>query len=220
VRDGRKFRARNRPGSASGKRFEPRNITSPSGRRSSRETTGQVTLPVGAPDHQSPSACLHGRRQPDPARHSAPVARPSPAPSADTLRASTGPLNPHPPTRPELDLDRAARLRHCETMGDTSAGSGAIATGLNAGICTHSQSCWQHRNNWLMWHPSRARATSEAWRQAPALPRRRTPSRFRRSSTAGPEPAFSNVKGCAQAFAHAGPVVAGRGSPDRDDGKR
>jgi len=37
------------------------------------------------------------------------------------------------------------------TMGDTGAGSAAIATELNAvGICTRSQSCWRHRNNWLV----------------------------------------------------------------------
>jgi hypothetical protein len=47
-------------------------------------------------------------------------------------------------------------------IGNEGAGSAAIVTGLNAaGIRVRSQSCWRHRNNWLVWIPA-ARATSEA----------------------------------------------------------
>src|SRR5258705_7594680 len=82
--------------------------------------------------------------------------------SADTVRASTGPvIRIRPPVATSISIvppgsDTAG------TTGDAGAGSAAIATGLNAaGICTRSQSCWRHRNNWLTWIPA-ARATSEA----------------------------------------------------------
>src|SRR5262245_39368379 len=81
--------------------------------------------------------------------------------SADTVRASTGPvIRIRPPVANSISIvppssDTAG------TTGDAGAGS-ATAIGLNAAaICTRSQSCWRHRNNWLTWIPA-ARATSEA----------------------------------------------------------
>src|SRR5436190_14912603 len=82
--------------------------------------------------------------------------------SADTVRASTGPvIRIRPPVANSISIvppgsDTAG------ITGDAGAGSAAIVTGLNAaGTCARSQSCWRHRNNWLTWIPA-ARATSEA----------------------------------------------------------
>src|SRR5215467_6730839 len=107
------------------------------------------------------------RRQPDPRaardrnhRRRLPCA--SAFISADTVRASTGPvIRIRPPVANSISIEPAASGT-AGTIGNEGAGSAAIVTGLNAaGTCARSQSCWRHRNNWLVWIPA-ARATSEA----------------------------------------------------------
>src|SRR5215470_6174052 len=82
--------------------------------------------------------------------------------SADTVRASTGPvIRIRPPVANSISIEPVGSGT-AGTIGNEGAGSAAIATGLNAaGTCVRSQSCWRHRNNWLVWIPA-ARATSEA----------------------------------------------------------
>src|SRR5215470_9855385 len=82
--------------------------------------------------------------------------------SADTVRASTGPvIRIRPPVANSISIEPAGSGT-AGTIGNEGAGSAAIVTGLNAaGTCARSQSRWRHRNNWLVWIPA-ARATFEA----------------------------------------------------------
>src|ERR1700735_5148731 len=79
--------------------------------------------------------------------------------SANTVEAST---DPEIRIRPPLANSISITPVFSGEVGETAAGSGVTATGLNtAGICIRSQSCWRQRNSWLVWIPA-ARATSEA----------------------------------------------------------
>src|SRR5882672_2993371 len=120
--------------------------------RQTIKALAHVRMAGGQPDPRATRDRDHGRRLPFASAFI----------SADTVRASTGPvIRIRPPAANSTSIVPPGSVT-AGTMGDTGAGSAAIATALNAaGTCTRSQSCWRHRNNWLTWIPA-ARATSEA----------------------------------------------------------